>query len=180
MSHDPSPPVDVLGDLHSRRARGSPHPPHPRHNPSLGHQLVPQMGHPPRHHRRSAPRTPSNRDEVTKVRIDGDSRIPTSFFSAIDPDHLPPSSKMILVSLKAMSDLGHWECPTHTYSADNSDIYAALIHSVRSGSSTPKSFTAVTILVLLHISANTSRQRPPRIRFRCIWGAAWIIGRIAA
>ena len=42
VRNDPPTPMDVLSDLHGRRTRGRPHPPYPRHTPTLGHSLVPQ------------------------------------------------------------------------------------------------------------------------------------------
>lgn len=82
MSHDPPAPIDVLGDLHRRRARGRPHPPHPRHRPSLGHQLVPQLTTPATHRCRSASCGPVDRSMVTEVR--SGSRNPTETFRHAD------------------------------------------------------------------------------------------------
>ncbi|TCM35131.1 hypothetical protein EV648_12524 [Kribbella sp. VKM Ac-2568] len=70
VRHDPPASVDVLSDLHSRRTRGRPNPPHPRHRPSVKHQLVPQIDRPAKHHRRSAPCAQPNRERVTEVRFE--------------------------------------------------------------------------------------------------------------
>ena len=54
VSKDPTAPIDVLGDLHRCRARTRPDRLTHATDPSVGHQLVPQIPHPLRHHRTSA------------------------------------------------------------------------------------------------------------------------------